>query len=714
MAKKWLYDTVPNNSLLGCLVFDEYMNKSNEQAISERASFVYHNGVVNQAIDLVFLLKHYDFVTGLGIPPNPQVLKDFLLTSAHEKNTTLPDPFEFLLKPQPEDETAKKEYDKTIEALKKYYQHYQLLYWLVVVNKESYKKTIAPFLNETKKNVTLAKDAVASFKDMIQRYINAHGDRLNTVKTNNPSWDSIDYQLKRIAEHRHYYDITYDLAGIENRFNPKKEEASKVLLASAAMTIVLMLHFGYMVDYGVWSGLFFIGILGVASYPYLSIAHMHRSIRDKAEEIHDKLQGMSAVDHQHEIAVIAFFSAFTILAFNMKSLIAIDAFAISLATITLLGLAAATAYEYISHQKKNDQIRTLSNEKWIATLVDKISDDQIPQIRSDRYFHHARAMFLNAGDDATKKSLLYRRAAYELAYNASNKNEPDAFHDELIKQDKFYQANSFVNEAIDFVAAVMALTTEAAHDKWVKTMMEASDRSKSPNTASVQEYVSLDAYMSWVNENARRYLIDKDDVLRPLSQDEITLLMKDKPTLEDSKKLDVLRAEYPQFHLLKSCASLSLLAPKAKSIQEYRTAVEKSILEALGPQLAAHTGTSFTGTNLESLHKALRGAQGQFGYWSLAAIPSHCKSLDYKSALTLAGLGLALAAGMVATLVYSDIVRSTFRVGWMGYALTCAGMAFLASMACEGEQHKKMTVKQYHKDLEQTFNAAPSKVIPRI
>lgn len=713
MAKKWLYDTVPNYSLLGCLVLEKYLSESNKQSIDERTNFIYHNGVVNQAMDLVFLLKHYDFVTRLEIAPNPQVLKDFLLTSASEKKATLPDPFEFLTQPRPEDDTKKREYDKTNEALKEHYQRYQLLYWLVVANNENYKNHIAPFLDENNKNVETAKKAVAAFKSMLQAYIQAYGERLNTA-ANSLSWDSIDYQLKRVAEHRHYYDITYDLKGIENRFNPKMEEASKVLLASAAMTIVLMLHFGYMVDYGVWSGLFFIGILGAASYPYLSIAHTHRSIRDKAEQKHDDFQGKGAVDHQHEIAVIAFFSAFTILAFNMKSLIAIDAFSISLATITLLGLAAATAYDYISHQEKNEQKRTLSNEKFIATLVDKISDDKIPQDKSDRYFHHARAMFLNAGEDATKKSLLYRRGAYELAYQASNKNEPDAFHDDLIKQDKFYQGNAFVNEAIDFVAAAMVLTTESAHDKWVKTMMEASDSSDNSNTKTVKDYVSLEAYIAWVNENARRYLINKEDKLRPLTNVEIALLTNQKPTLEQCKQLDLLREEYPQYHLLKACASLNLLAPNAKSIQEYRSVVEKRIVDALGRQLTVHTGTPFTGTTLESMHKALREAQSQFGFWSLAAIPSQCKSLDYKSALTLAALGLTMAIGMVTSLVYSDIVGSTFRVGWMGYALTCAGMGFLASMACEGEQHKKMTVKQYHKDLEQTFIAAPSRVKPSL
>lgn len=702
-------------------MFDEYLSKFNEQAIKDRAYFYYHNGVVNQSIDMVFLLKHYEYVTGLGIAPNPTVLKDFLLASRLIKNEKLPDPFEYLSIDQRAEiaslditqrEAAEKKHKETIENLKNHYQHYSLINWMVVLNAQAYKEKIKPFLNAAETTVEQSQAALNALKQALVAYISQYGESYKTDVARQTSWTSLDYYLRKLADEHHYHDVSYDLAGIKFRFNPRMELASKFLLTTAVLGLILMLSFGYMADYGVWSTLFYVSMMAAASFPYLSISHMHRSIRNKAAQHHDEFQGIFPVESHHTVAVIAFFSAFIILGLNMYALISADVFAVTMVTFTLLALAAATAYEYASIQAKNTQTRTLSNEMWIATQVDRISEDKIKLDVSDRYFNHTRAMFLSAGDDTTKQSLIYRRHMYEAAYKARSANSAlsnDTFHDDLMKQDKFYQGNAFVNEAIDFVAAVMAVTTFEASRQWLSALMLLSDTSGTPNLKTVDEFSSMKAYIIWINQTVPLYLKSKNGPLQPLTEKQKELLAKTNPNPEDCKALDVLRAEYPQYHLLKACASLSL-EYKTDNISAYRIEIEKRILAAIGPQLSEYTGAPFKGKTLESLHLALRQAQGQFGYWSLAAIPSQCRSLDYQSTLTLAALGLTMATAMVASLVYADAVDVSFKVGWMGFALTCAFISVIASVAWDGELHKKMDVKQKHKDTEQIFKLAPSKV----
>lgn len=705
-------------------MLDEYLSKFNEQAIKERANFVYHNGVVNQSIDMVFLLKHYDYVASLGIVPHPQVLKEFLLFSVFNKDQTLPDPFEYLSKnheaeiqalDESKQEQAGQQHKETLEKLKKHYQHYALIHW--IVNAKAYQEAIKPFLDIQELTLDHAKTALAAIQQALADYIAQHGDHYKAGLAQQTSWVTLDHYLRKIADEYHYHDVTYDLGGIKYRLNPKMERASQVLLAAAVLGMVLMLSFGVMLDYGVWSQMFYIGLAAAVSFPYLSISHMHRAIRDKSAQHHDEFQGMMPVEHQHKMAVISFFLAFTLLAFNMYALIAADAFAITMVTFTLLSLVVATSYEYVTKHSKNNQARTLANEKWIANRVDKISEDKITLDISDRYFNHTRAMFLSEGDvEATKSSLLYRRHMYEAAYHARTSSDAmaqDTFHDDLMRQDKFYQANAFVNEAIDFVAAAMTLTTVEANQQWVTTVVDASNKSGKPNQQTVHDFCSMSAYIAWLNQTLPLYLKDKDGKLQPLTEDQRQLLAKTDPNAEDCKALDLIRARYPQYHLLKACASLNL-ASTASDITAYRQELEKRIIATVGKALTTHTGTPFEGKTLESLHKALKQAQNTYGYWSLAAIPAQCRALDYHSTMTMAALGLVMATATAASLVYSDAVGLSFNVSWMGFALTCAAIAVIASVTWDGELSKILAVKQQHKDMEQVFKLAPTRVCPTL
>jgi hypothetical protein len=253
----------------------------------------------------------------------------------------------------------------------------------------------------------------------------------------------------------------------------------------------------------------------------------------------------------------------------------------------------------------------------------------------------------------------------------------------------------------------MSLTTKEAHDQWLTTVMAASDKAENPNRQAVDEFCSLQAYIKWVNDSARIYLKNKEGELQNLQENELQLLAKSDPSSDDMKKLDLLRANYPLYELLTACATLNLICP-AKDMAAYRTEIEKRVLAVLSPRLHMLTGATISTQSMAGLHASLTLAQRQYGYWSLAEIPASCRKLDYKSAYTFAALAVMAAAAMTASLAYTDVIGAAYRLAWVGYAATCAGMVVLAAMECDKEQQLKQNTKENHKEKEQQYRLRPS------